>query len=84
MIQGWLSVIFVVLSIIVIITAVIAAIKAYRNASAGIANVEFEDPAQPSRVFAPAGVFPTAAERELEAEWKKLPADRRLEHSARH
>ncbi|MDN3935560.1 carbon starvation CstA family protein [Arthrobacter sp. YD4] len=84
MIQGWLSVIFVVLSIIVIITAVIAAVKAYRNAAKGIANVEYEDPAQPSRVFAPAGVFPTPAERELQAEWDKLPADRRLEHSARH
>src|SRR6478672_8186311 len=84
MIQGWLSIIFVVLSIIVIITAVMASIKAYRNAAKGIANVEFEDPAQPSRVFAPAGLFPTAAERELEAEWKKLPADQRLEHSARH
>ena len=48
------------------------------------ANVEYEDPAQPSRVFAPAGLFPTAAERELGAEWKNLPADQRLEHSARH
>ncbi|QCB95544.1 carbon starvation protein A [Arthrobacter sp. PAMC25564] len=84
MIQGWLSVIFVVLSIIVIITAVVATIKACRNTAAGIANVENEDAAQPSRVYAPAGFIPTAAERELMAEWNKLPAGLRREKSVRH
>ena len=84
MIQGWLSVIFVVLSIIVIITAVVATIKAFRNTAAGIVNVENEDAAQPSRVYAPAGFIPTAAERELMAEWNKLPAELRREKSARH
>ncbi len=39
-IQGWLSVIFVVLSIIVITTALIATYKAFRNAKAGVANTE--------------------------------------------
>lgn len=81
LIQGWLSVIFVVLSILVIITAVVATIKALRNRAAGIANVEHEDPPQASRVFAPAGLRPTAAERELMAEWNKLPAELRLEQS---
>ena len=38
MIQGWLSVIFVVLSIIVIITAMIATVKAFRNEAAGVAH----------------------------------------------
>jgi carbon starvation protein len=73
-IQGWLSVIFVVLSIIVIATAVLATVRAFRNRAAGIATTDNEDPFVPSRVFAPAGLVPTAAERELAAEWDKLPA----------
>ncbi|WP_427133901.1 carbon starvation CstA family protein [Pseudarthrobacter sp. S9] len=84
MIQGWLSVTFVVLSIIVIITAVAATIKALRNTAAGIANAEHEDQAQPSRVYSPAGFIPTAAERELMAEWNQLSADRRLEKATHH
>ena len=84
MIQGWLSIIFVVLSIVVIITAVIATIQALRNTAAGLPNAEHEDPAQASRVFAPAGFIPTAAERDLVAEWNELPAGQRLEKSGHH
>ncbi|MDQ0079378.1 carbon starvation CstA family protein [Arthrobacter oryzae] len=84
MIQGWLSVIFVVLSIIVIITAMIATVKAFRNESAGIGHDDHEDPAVPSRGYAPAGLIPTAAERELVAQWNKLPAELRLEKPAHH
>jgi carbon starvation protein len=84
MIQGWLSVIFVVLSIIVIITAMIATVKAFRNEAAGVAHTHHEDPAVPSRGYAPAGLIPTAAERELMAEWNKLPAESRLEKPAHH
>jgi carbon starvation protein len=84
MIQGWLSVIFVVLSIIVIVTAVVATVKAFRNTTAGIPNVNNEDRPRPSRVYAPAGLIPTAAERELMAEWNKLPADLRIERAGRH
>lgn len=84
MIQGWLSVIFVVLSIIVIITALIATGKAFRNEAAGVAHTDHEDPAVPSRGYAPAGLIPTAAERELMAEWNKLPAELRLEKPAHH
>jgi len=83
-IQGWLSVIFVVLSIIVIATAVLATAKAFRNHQAGIANRDHEDEARPSRVFAPAGLIPTPAERELTAEWNKLPADLRFEKARHH
>ncbi|GAP54240.1 carbon starvation protein [Arthrobacter sp. Hiyo6] len=60
--------IFVVLSIIVIITAVVATVKAFRNASRGIPNLDNEDPRRESRVFAPAGLLPTQAERQLLAE----------------
>jgi carbon starvation protein len=82
-IQGWLSVIFVVLSIIVIATAVLATIKAFRTRGAGTAT-DNEDPARPSRVFAPAGPVPTAAERELLAEWEKVPANLRFERAGHH
>jgi carbon starvation protein len=84
MIQGWLSVIFVVLSIIVIITAIAATMKAFRNASEGSPNTDHEDTPRPSRVFAPAGLIPTQAERELMAEWNKLPADKRFERAGHH
>ena len=83
-IQGWLSVIFVVLSIIVIATAIIATYKAYRNEVAGIPNADHEDPALPSRVFAPAGFIPTPAEKELMAEWNQLPAELRFERPGHH
>ena len=33
-------------------------LKAFRNARAGVANADHEDPALPSRVFAPAGLDP--------------------------
>ncbi|MBT2595163.1 carbon starvation CstA family protein [Arthrobacter sp. ISL-72] len=84
MIQGWLSVIFVVLSIIVIITAFVATVRAFRNDAAGAAHTDHEDPAVPSRSYAPAGLIPTPAEREIMAEWNKLPPDLRLEKSAHH
>ncbi|GAC1489134.1 MAG: carbon starvation CstA family protein [Pseudarthrobacter sp.] len=83
-IQGWLSVIFVVLSIIVIAMAVVTTIKAFRNQQAGIPNEDNEDPALPSRVFAPAGPIPTPAEKELVAEWNKLPAELRFERAGHH
>ena len=84
MIQGWLSVIFVVLSIIVIVTAVAATVKAFRNTAAGVPNVNNEDRPHPSRVYAPAGLVPSPAERELMAEWNKLPADLRTERAGHH
>ncbi|WP_181037427.1 carbon starvation CstA family protein [Arthrobacter sp. ZGTC412] len=83
-IQGWLSVIFVVLSIIVIATAVLATIKAFRTRTDGTASKGNEDPARPSRVFAPAGLIPTPAERELMAEWDKVPAELRFERAGHH
>jgi len=83
-IQGWLSVIFVVLSIIVIATAILATAKAFRNHQAGIPSVDHEDQARPSRVFAPAGLISTPAERELMAEWNEVPADLRFEKARHH
>ncbi|MGG5172726.1 carbon starvation CstA family protein [Pseudarthrobacter sp. J1738] len=84
MIQGWLSVIFVTLSIIVIIAAIIATIQAFKNSRAGIANANNEDPAVASKVFAPAGLSSTAAEKEILAQWAALPAEKRLHKAGHH
>jgi carbon starvation protein len=80
MIQGVLSVIFVTLSIIVIIAALLATIKAIRAGG----GQDHEDPAVLSRVFAPAGLFPTAAEKKLLAEWNSLPAEKRTQKAGHH
>lgn len=80
MIQGVLSVIFVTLSIIVIVAAIIATVRALRAGG----GEDHEDPALPSKVFAPAGLIPTAAEKELQATWNALPPEKRLEKAGHH
>ena len=77
MIQGVLSIIFVTLSIIVIVTAIQATWRAYRSHGSSSS----EDPAVPSRIFAPAGFVPTPASKELLGRWDEYekahgPADR--------
>ncbi|UPO77085.1 carbon starvation CstA family protein [Arthrobacter sp. Helios] len=72
-VQGILSILFVTLAIIVIITAVIASVRSYRSGGAPSA----EDPAVPSRIFAPSGFFGTPLEKEIEAQWKALPQDKK-------
>lgn len=79
-IQGVLSVIFVALSIVVIITAVVATVRAFRAGG----GKDHEDPALPSKVFAPAGLFPTSAEKDLLAEWNALPAAQRTQKAGHH
>ena len=73
-VQGWLSVIFLVLSLIVIVAAIIATIKAYPNG--GGANTE--DPEIPSKFYAPSGIISSPAEKELEAAWKLVPAEHQV------
>jgi len=72
MIQGILSVLFVTLSIIVIVTAIRATWKAYRSGG----SASSEDPPVPSWIFAPAGFIPSQAEKELQEQWDALPAQR--------
>lgn len=67
-VQGTLSIIFVVLTIIVVIMAVVEVFKA-RNKHA---KVSHENPVIPSKIFGPAGLFATPAEKELEAEWNEF------------
>ncbi|MCU1574928.1 MAG: carbon starvation protein CstA [Micrococcaceae bacterium] len=71
-VQGTLSIIFVVLSIVVIIAALLVTWRAFRNGG-GTSN---EDPAVPSRIFAPAGFLATAEEKAIRAQWAGRPAGR--------
>ncbi|MGB3481613.1 MAG: carbon starvation CstA family protein [Mycobacterium sp.] len=64
-IQGSLSVIFAVLVVIVFIAGVIAALQALRGTGKPLS----EDDPVPSRIFAPAGMIPTAAEKEVQKQW---------------
>ncbi|MEB4615005.1 carbon starvation protein A, partial [Leucobacter sp. M11] len=68
-IQGSLSILFVTLAIIVIISATIATLRSRRS---GLV-VDTDDPATPSRTFAPAGFLATANEKALDREWAKRP-----------
>ncbi|NEW42307.1 carbon starvation protein A [Nocardia cyriacigeorgica] len=67
-IQGTLSIVFAVL---VLIVTVVGAIVCYRAWRAGSAETT-ESPEEPSRIFAPRGFIPTAAEKEVQREWDEL------------
>ncbi|MBB4734995.1 carbon starvation protein [Micrococcus cohnii] len=71
-VQGTLSILFLVLALTVIITSVLAAVKALRSGEV----VDRQDPYAPSQRFAPAGLFATAEEKELQRQWDALPAER--------
>jgi carbon starvation protein len=79
-VQGTLSIIFVVLSIIVIAAAIVATIKLYRSGG----GVSTEDPRVESHVFAPSGIIPTAEEREIQKQWDALPVAQRPTVKAGH
>jgi carbon starvation protein len=64
-IQGTLSVLFLVLTLVVIATAVLATVRSIRGGGSPSA----EDPPVPSRIYAPAGLVPTPAEKELVGRW---------------
>ncbi|AJT42586.1 carbon starvation CstA family protein [Psychromicrobium lacuslunae] len=71
MIQGVLSVIFVVLSIVVILVALLMTFRAFRSRAVS----SNEDPEVASKIFAPAGLLATPAEKEIQAAWDALPKD---------
>jgi carbon starvation protein len=64
-IQGTLSILFAVLIIIILLDAARVCVQTLRGARV----VTTEAPAEPSRIFAPSGLVPTAEEQELQAEW---------------
>jgi carbon starvation protein len=68
-IQGTLSILFAVLVVIVVAAGVVVALKAIRG---GGAPLSADEPV-PSRIFAPSGMIPTAAEKEVQKQWDALP-----------
>ncbi|QTG82260.1 carbon starvation CstA family protein [Arthrobacter crystallopoietes] len=76
-VQGTLSIVFVVLTIIVIATAIIATVKSWQRGG----EKSHEDPAVVSATYAPAGFIATTPERELQKRWDELPQDKRLARS---
>ena len=64
-VQGTLSVLFVVLTLIVVVAALIVTIRAIN----GKRGRDHEDPFVESAFYAPAGLVATPAERALEKEW---------------
>ncbi|MCA1169330.1 carbon starvation protein A [Rothia kristinae] len=71
-VQGTLSVLFVVLTLIVVACSVAVTLRALR----GRPGPDRDDPFVASRMYAPAGLIPTRAERELEKEWAAFDAAR--------
>jgi carbon starvation protein len=74
MVQGVLSIVFVVLAIIVILTAIQATWNAYRKNSSATS----EDDAVQSQIYAPAGFIMTPPEKVLQAEWDALPVHKKI------
>ncbi|ETZ97967.1 hypothetical protein I546_7017 [Mycobacterium kansasii 732] len=68
-VQGTLSIVFATVVVVVFVTGVTVALKTIRGAGRPLA----EDEPVPSKLFAPAGLIPTAAERELQRRWNELP-----------
>ncbi|EWT03948.1 carbon starvation protein CstA [Intrasporangium chromatireducens Q5-1] len=67
-VQGTLSVVFVVLTLIVLVAAIIVTVRAAMGHRGG----NTEDPRIESKIFAPAGLVPTPMEKELEAQWAQV------------
>jgi carbon starvation protein len=68
-IQGTLSIVFAVLVCVVFVAGIIVALKAIRG---GGRPLSADDPV-PSRIFAPSGMIPTKAEKEVQKQWDGLP-----------
>ncbi|MFC4615725.1 carbon starvation CstA family protein [Cellulomonas algicola] len=64
-VQGTLSIIFAVLVIVVVVVGAVVVVRSVR--AGGLPTTE--EPDEPSRIFAPRGMVPTAAEREVEELW---------------
>ncbi|MFY9917680.1 MAG: carbon starvation CstA family protein [Mycobacterium sp.] len=68
-IQGSLSILFAALVVVVFVAGVIVALRAIRGQGSPLT----EDEPVPSRLFAPSGLIPTKAEREVQKQWDALP-----------
>ncbi|TFC29639.1 carbon starvation protein A [Cryobacterium sp. TMT2-18-3] len=79
MVQGILSILFVVLAIIVMVTAVQATWRSYKTRSFGTN----EDDAVASQMFAPSGFVATPEEKRLAARWDAQIAQAKLVKAGR-
>ena len=68
-IQGSLSILFAALVAVVFVAGVVAALKAIQGKGSPLT----EDEPVASRIFAPTGLIPTRAEKEVQKEWDALP-----------
>ncbi|AZA08354.1 carbon starvation CstA family protein [Corynebacterium pseudopelargi] len=67
LVQGSLSILFVVLTLIVVGISALRTIQAIRTKKI----VDHDDPYVESQIYAPADLVPTHSERELEKQWKQ-------------
>ncbi len=68
LVQGILSIVFADIVVIIVIAGIAMCYKALR----GSARPLTEDEPMPSKLFAPAGLVPTAVEREVAQQWSAL------------
>jgi carbon starvation protein len=69
-IQGTLSILFALVVVIVFVAGMVVAVKAIR----GDGRPLTEEQPVPSKRFAPSGLIPTPAERELQRRWDAVPS----------
>jgi carbon starvation protein len=78
-IQGTLSILFALVVVIVVIAGIVVALKTIRGGGRPLS----EDDPVPSKRFAPAGLIPTAAEREVQRQWDAPGSPGRVEAKSR-
>lgn len=75
-VQGTLSIVFAVVTLIVVFAGIAAIIRALKaGAARGEAVESSEEPEVASRYFAPRGMFRTDVEKEIEKQWDTVPED---------
>lgn len=79
-IQGTLSIVFVVLTLVVIVTAVLATVRSLRAGG----SPSFEDPAVPSKIYAPSGMIMTPSEKALDEQWAEYNREHGLTRVSHH
>ena len=70
LVQGSLSVVFVLLTLTVVLTALLEVLRSYR----GHEKESRENPYVQSKIYAPSGMIETPAEKELEKQWRQFYA----------
>ncbi|TDL01906.1 carbon starvation protein A [Mycobacterium paragordonae] len=71
-VQGTLSVVFATVVLVVVISAILVSYRVIRGSGKPLS----EDDQMNSRRFAPAGLIPTAAERDVQRQWNQVSATR--------